>query len=83
MKCTMDKVQRTICMQAAPNGRREFQNSSIGDFYLVRIILFKWLNCCLSLLHPAKLGAISTAAGGFRYSAGVISIAEGKFHCPP
>ncbi|MBR5186042.1 MAG: hypothetical protein IKW19_07085 [Akkermansia sp.] len=28
------------------------------------------------------LGSISTAAGGFRYSAGVISIAEGKFHCP-
>lgn len=35
------------------------------------------------LLNPAKLGSISTAAGGFRYSAGVISIAEGKFHCPP
>ena len=33
-------------------------------------------------LNPATLGSISTDAGGFRYSAGVISIAEGKFHCP-
>jgi hypothetical protein len=35
------------------------------------------------LLNPATLGSISTAAGGFRYVAGVISIAEGKFHCLP